>query len=132
MAAGVAIVSSTANELKEARMKLALPSSTILLAASTCLRAEPLAMCDVQEGFVYAKEVCANCHAIVPNETSPVREAPTFDEIAKKSDRSVKTVIGRIEAVHPTMPNIPMEREEVNDLAAYILSSDDEEPSNRP
>ena len=132
MAAGVAIVSSTANELKEARMKLVLLSSTILLAASTCLRAEPPGMSDAQEGFLYAKEVCANCHAIVSNETSPVREAPTFDEIAKKSETSVKTVIERIEAVHPTMPNIPMEREEMNDLAAYILSSDDEEPSNRP
>ena len=113
-------------------MKLALLSSTILLTASTCLRAEPLGMGDAQEGFVYAKEVCANCHAIVPNEISPVREAPTFSEIAKQSDGSAKTVSERIEAVHPTMPNIPMEREELNDLAAYILSSDDEEPSNRP
>lgn len=113
-------------------MRLALLSSTILLAASTCLRAEPLGMGDAEEGFVYAKEVCANCHAIVSNETSPVREAPTFDEIAQQSDGFVKTVVERIEAVHPTMPNIPMEREEMNDLAAYILSSDDEEPSNRP
>jgi len=113
-------------------MKPALLSSTILLAVSTCLRAEPLEMGDAKEGFVYAKEVCANCHAIVSNETSPVRESPTFDEIAQQSDGSAKTVVERIEAVHPTMPNIPMKREELNDLAAYILSSDDKEPPNSP
>ena len=55
-------------------MKLVLLSSTILLAASTCLRAEPPGMSDAQEGFLYAKEVCANCHAIVYSEASPVRE----------------------------------------------------------
>ena len=102
-------------------MKLALFSSTILLVVSTGLTAEPLGMGDAQEGFAYAKEVCANCHAIVSNETSPVPEAPTFDEISYQSERSAETLIERIEAVHPNMPNIPMEREELIDLAAYIL-----------
>ena len=103
-------------------MKLALFGSTILLVVSTGLGAEPLGMGDVQEGFVYAKEVCANCHAIVSIEASPVPEAPTFDEIASQSDGSAKTIIERVEAVHPNMPNIPMEQEELIDLAAYILS----------
>ncbi len=86
-------------------MKLALLSSTILLLVSTGLSAEPLEAGDPQEGFVYAKEVCANCHAILSNETSPVREAPAFDEIAKQSQRSAATIIGRVEAAHPMMPN---------------------------
>ncbi len=113
-------------------MKLALLSLTIMLAAVTGLRAEPLGMGDAQEGLQYAKEVCANCHAIVSNISSPVREAPTFDEIAKQSNRSAATLIERIEAEHPSMPNIPMEREELNDLAAYILSLDEDEPPNSP
>jgi hypothetical protein len=90
---GAAKVSSTANELKEARMKLLLLSSTIMLAASTCLRAEPLGIGDSQKGFLYAKEVCANYNAIVSNEASPLREAPTFDEIANQSNRSATTVV---------------------------------------
>jgi mono/diheme cytochrome c family protein len=113
-------------------MKLALLTLAFWLAASTGLRAEPQGMGDPQEGFEYAKEVCANCHAILSNETSPVREAPTFDEIAKQSQRSAATIIKRTEAVHPTMPNIPMKRDELNDLAAYILSLDGEEPANSP
>ena len=111
-------------------MKSALLSSTIMLVATTCLGAEPLGPGDAQEGFIYAKEVCANCHAIVSDEASPVRNAPTFDEIAEQSNGSATTVIERIQAVHPTMPNIPMEQEELNDLAAYILTSDDDEPAS--
>ena len=83
-------------------MKFSLFSSTLLLVVSTSLGAEPLEMGDAQEGFVYAKEVCANCHAIVSNEPSPVPEAPTFDEIASQSDGSAKTIIEWVEAVHPT------------------------------
>lgn len=113
-------------------MKLTLLSSTILLLVSTGLGAEPLETGDPQEGFVYAKEVCANCHAIIPNQSSPVREAPTFDEIAHRSGRSAKAVIERIEAEHPMMPNIPIERDELNDLAAYIVGSDDAAPSSNP
>lgn len=86
-------------------MKLALATLAFLLAASTGLRAEPQEMGNPQEGFEYAKQVCANCHAILSNETSPVREAPAFDEIAKQSQRSAATIIGRVEAAHPMMPN---------------------------
>ena len=101
-------------------MKLALLSWIILLAVSTTLRAEQMG--DAQEGFIFAKEVCANCHAIVSNEASPVLEAPTFDEIANEPGMSTESLIERIEAVHPTMPNIPLEREELIDLATYILT----------
>jgi cytochrome c2 len=65
-------------------MRHLLLSSTILLAASTGLMAEEVGVGDPQAGFAYAKEVCANCHAIVSNETSPVPEAPAFDEIANR------------------------------------------------
>jgi len=113
-------------------MKLALLSSTILLLVSTGLSAEPLEAGDPQEGFVYAKEVCANCHAILPNQSSPVREAPTFDEIADRSGGSAKTVIERIKAEHPMMPNIPMKPDELNDLAAYIVGSEGAAPPDAP
>ncbi len=109
-------------------MKLALLGSTILLATSTSLRAEQLG--DAQEGFVFAKEVCANCHAIVSNETSPVPEAPAFDEIANEPGMFAESLIERIQANHPTMPNIPLEREELIDVTTYILTYKDKEPAN--
>lgn len=108
-------------------MKPALLSLIILLSAPTGLRAEPQDSGDAEEGFIFAKAVCANCHAIVSDETSPSPEAPTFDEIAEQSGMSAKSIVERIQAVHPKMPNIPMERQELIDLAAYILSSDNGE-----
>ena len=113
-------------------MKLKLLMLIVLLTTSFGLKAEPLETGDPQEGFEYAKQVCANCHAIVSSEASPVNEAPCFDEIAKQSLGSAATIIERTEATHPTMPNIPMKRDELNDVAAYILSLDDQEPANRP
>ncbi|ODR95619.1 hypothetical protein AUC70_01610 [Methyloceanibacter stevinii] len=118
------MVGLASDELMEGRMKLALLSSAILLLVSTGLSAEPLETGDPQEGFVYAKEVCANCHAILPDQSSPVREAPTFDDIADRSGGSAKAVIQRIKAEHPMMPNIPIGPEELNDLAAYIVDLD--------
>ena len=105
-------------------MKPALVSSIFLLAASPCLGAEPVGTGDAEEGFVYAKEVCANCHAIVPNQASPVPEAPTFDEIAKQLKGSAKSAVEIIQAVHPPKQNIPWEQDELDDLAAYLLSFD--------
>jgi mono/diheme cytochrome c family protein len=104
-------------------MKHLLFSSTFLLAASTGLMAEEVGVGDPQAGFAYAKEVCANCHAIVSNETSPVPEAPAFDEIANRM--SAKAILVWMQSRHPTMPNITLEREDLMDVIAYILSHTD-------
>jgi mono/diheme cytochrome c family protein len=107
----------------ETGMKHLLLSSTILLAASTGLMAEEVGVGDPQAGFAYAKEVCANCHAIVSNETSPVPEAPAFDEIANRM--TAKALLVWMQSRHPTMPNITLEREDLMDVIAYILSRKD-------
>jgi len=105
-------------------MKHLLLSSTILLTA-TGLMAEKVEVGDVQAGFAYAKEVCANCHAIVSNETSPVPEAIPFDEIANTPEMSAKSLLVWMQTRHPTMPNITLEQEDLIDVIAYILSRKD-------
>lgn len=85
--------------------------------------AEEVGVGDPQAGFAYAKEVCANCHTIVSNETSPVPEAPAFDEIANRM--SAKALLVWMQSRHPTMPNITLEREDLIDVIAYILSRKD-------
>jgi mono/diheme cytochrome c family protein len=111
-------------------MKHLLLSSTILLAASTGLMAEQVGVGDPQAGFVYAKEVCANCHAVVSNETSPVPEAPAFAEIASRPGMSAQTLLVWMQTQHPTMPNITLEREDLMDVIAYILSHKDQDRSD--
>jgi mono/diheme cytochrome c family protein len=92
---------------------------------STGLMAGEVEVGDVQAGFTYAKEVCANCHAIVSNETSPVPKATSFDEIANTSEMSAKALLVWMQTRHPTMPNITLEREDLMDVIAYILSRKD-------
>jgi mono/diheme cytochrome c family protein len=81
--------------------------------------AEEVETGDPQAGFTYAKEVCANCHAI-SNYTSPVPEATAFDEIANV--KSAEALLEWMQTTHPTMPNITLEQEDLSDVIAYILS----------
>jgi mono/diheme cytochrome c family protein len=111
-------------------MKHLLLSSTIVLTAFTGLMAQEVEIGDSQAGFTYAKEVCANCHAIVSNETSPVPEAPAFDEIANRPGMSAEVLLEWMQTVHPTMPNITLEREDLIDVIAYILTHKDKGRSN--
>jgi mono/diheme cytochrome c family protein len=113
-------------------MKHLLLSSTILLAAYTGLMAEQVGVGDPEAGFVHAKEVCANCHAIVSNETSPMPEAPAFDEIANMAGMSAKALLVWMQTQHPTMPNIPLERDDLLDVIAYILSHKGQDRSGNP
>jgi mono/diheme cytochrome c family protein len=109
-------------------MKHLLFSSTILLVAITGLMAEEVEVGDPQAGLAYA--VCANCHAIVSNETSPVPEAPAFDAIANRM--SASAILVWMQSRHPTMPNITLGREDLMDVIAYILSHKNKgRPDNR-
>ena len=102
-----------------ARLKRLFLGSAVLLAASTGLMAEEGATGDPQAGFTYAKEVCANCHAI-SNYDSPVPKATAFDKIANV--KSAEALFEWMHTTHPTMPDIPLEREDLDDVIAYILS----------
>jgi cytochrome c len=100
-------------------MKHLLLGLILLLAVSTGLMAEEADRGDPQAGFTYAKDVCANCHAI-SNYTSPVAEAPAFDQIA--NTMSAEAILTWMQTKHPKMPNITLEREDLTDVIAYILS----------
>jgi mono/diheme cytochrome c family protein len=60
---------------------------------------------DPQQGAAYAKQNCANCHAIANEEASLVATAPRFKHMAKTSD--------------------------IRNVVAYILSLKDEEENGR-
>jgi hypothetical protein len=49
-------------------------------------------------------------------------EAPTFDGIANRPGMSAKAILLWMKTQHPTMPNIALERDDLSDVIAYILS----------
>ena len=79
---------------------------------------------DIKTGHEIASKLCSGCH-IVDAETakaSTPADVPTFAEIANLPDQSAEVIAGRIVIPHPPMPTINLTREEIGDVAVYIMS----------
>jgi mono/diheme cytochrome c family protein len=77
----------------------------------------------VDAGYRMAQEICAECHAIEPDDLkSPNMDAPTFLDVANKFGITVMALSVWFRTPHPTMPNFVFSADETSDLAAYILS----------
>ena len=76
---------------------------------------------DPKAGLAYAKDVCSSCHGIA-DEKSPQPEATAFSKVANVEAMSAKSLLVWIRVLHPSMPNITLEREDLLNVIAYILS----------
>jgi mono/diheme cytochrome c family protein len=76
---------------------------------------------DPQAGFEYAKQVCSVCHG-VSAEKSPLPKAPRFREVADTSGMTGTALAVWMQTSHPTMPNIILEKNDMLNVIAYILS----------
>jgi mono/diheme cytochrome c family protein len=78
---------------------------------------------DVAAGQAYAKQVCAECHAVLPNEQiSPLPEAPTFQNVANMRGMTEMALSVFLQTSHPTMPNIVLKPDDLRNVVAYIVS----------
>ena len=78
---------------------------------------------DVDAGKVYATEICAECHAILPNEgNSPLLDAPSFQSVADMPGMTDLALSVWLQTSHPTMPNIILEQDDMRNVIAYIRS----------
>lgn len=78
---------------------------------------------DVDDGLAYARDRCAMCHAVEPDEyLSPDTEAPAFDEMADWPEMTGNYLRAWLITSHPTMPNLVVAPDDAADLAAYLLS----------
>jgi mono/diheme cytochrome c family protein len=76
---------------------------------------------DPQAGFEYAKNVCSGCHGISAEE-SPVPKATRFREVADRPGMTGTALRVWMETYHPTMPNIVVDKQDMLNVIAYILS----------
>jgi mono/diheme cytochrome c family protein len=79
---------------------------------------------DPGSGRALAEKLCTGCHIVAggaAGATVPA-DVPSFKAIADKPGQSAEAIAGRIVVPHPPMPEIQLTREEIGDLAAYILS----------
>jgi mono/diheme cytochrome c family protein len=99
--------------------------STALGLAALVVAAPALAASDsvdVTAGRVLAEKWCAECH--VPGSSIRGRPGvpPSFRAIAKDPATTERSVRVFLVSPHPSMPNVSLTREQVDDIVAYILS----------
>jgi len=100
---------------------LLIPAVYVLFASGAPVLAQETASVDA--GYKMAQEICAECHAIEPDELkSPNLDAPTFFEIANKAGITAMALSVWFRTPHPTMPNFVFSETETSNLSAYILS----------
>lgn len=78
---------------------------------------------DAGKGLAYARKVCSGCHNVLRVEApSRHRQAPPFRSIANTPGMSVTALTVWSRTAHPTMPNLIIDPNDMDDLIAYILS----------
>jgi tetratricopeptide (TPR) repeat protein len=102
-------------------------TTTVKRTAEAAKRPKPIAdgedLGDAGKGLAYARKVCATCHNVTRNELpSPHRQAPPFKRIAETPGMSVTALTVWSRTTHPTMPNLVIDPNDMDDLIAYILS----------
>jgi mono/diheme cytochrome c family protein len=96
---------------------------TSLLLVSAAAGAPVPGQPDPQAGKGLAEKLCTNCHLIGGTEQEhAVADVPSFHEIANRQDQTAGMIIGHIILPKHPMPQIPLTKEELADLAAYIMS----------
>jgi mono/diheme cytochrome c family protein len=97
---------------------------TVLLpgAAAAPLPGQP----DPQSGRALADKLCTNCHLVGnAQQERAVADVPSFHEIANQQGQTTGGIIAHIVLPKHPMPQIPLTKSELADLAAYVMSLHD-------
>ncbi|MGH6825263.1 c-type cytochrome [Methyloceanibacter sp.] len=79
---------------------------------------------DPKAGKALAEKLCTNCHLVgSATQQQPANaDVPSFPEIANLEGQTAGAIAARIMLPKHPMPQIPLTKAEISDLAAYILS----------
>ena len=73
-------------------------------------------------GLVYARSICAECHAIQGDLPSPNPKAPTFHKIANTPGMTGAALLVILQTPHRNMRDFIVPAKDKADVVAYILS----------
>lgn len=97
--------------------------AAVLLALGACATAAPQAAPPrlVSAGERLARENCGGCHALGANDASALPDAPPFRDLrARYSTQAMSQVLAeRMETLHPRMPRLRLEEDQVSELLTY-------------
>ena len=76
---------------------------------------------DATTGAQIVQSECAGCHAVGGEAKSPEAKAPRFADVAALPSTTELSLKVFLRSSHKNMPNILLEPEEIDAVAAYIL-----------
>jgi mono/diheme cytochrome c family protein len=78
---------------------------------------------DAQAGRSLSETWCTNCHVVSADQPQGASTgAPTFRAIAAQTAMTPMALAAFLQTPHHQMPDLHLSREEIGDVAAYILS----------
>jgi mono/diheme cytochrome c family protein len=77
-----------------------------------------------QRGLTFARLHCAQCHSLDTMSESPLKVAPPFRELHLKYpvENLRRPLSEGIIANHPTMPQLRLDADQINDVIAFMKS----------
>jgi mono/diheme cytochrome c family protein len=93
---------------------------SMIAAVSVTMLSTTLACADPANGEHLARQWCAACHVVAPDQKQANADVPTFAAIAKLPGFSRDKIAYFLLDPHPKMPNMSLTRAEAGDLADYI------------
>ena len=76
---------------------------------------------DAVRGKMYAKQLCAGCHAVSADEqTSPLGAAPPFLKVAKIDAHTPESFADWLGTAHPVINGVAVKPAVAGDILAYI------------
>ena len=105
-----------------------------ILAAAACAANAQDPSGNSEAGRVYAREVCAPCHAITAEQASQriITVAPDFQTIANTSGITATALRAFLQTPHPKMPNLILSPEQSADVIAFVLTLRERSPEAKP
>ncbi len=99
------------------------PLLTAILLAGPPSHVAPQDIGDVTTGRHLAEIWCSICHVVVPTQQrGSSNGAPTFAAIARMKSTMPLSLRAFLQTPHSRMPDLQLSRDEIDDVAAYILS----------
>jgi mono/diheme cytochrome c family protein len=98
-------------------------SAAILFVAATLLAASAARAQDIEAGKRVAQSACSSCHLVDPaGQNSGSDAVPTFAAIARMPSTTEISLVAFLSAPHAPMPELILNRAEIQDVSVYILS----------
>jgi mono/diheme cytochrome c family protein len=96
----------------------------VMLTAGEPRGVQAQTVANLSHGRELAQQLCSSCHLVHADQPGPVPDGvPSFMAIAGQGDATEDRLIAKLLAPpHPAMPEPPVDRRQMQDLLAYILS----------